>query len=86
MSRTNWSKEWKPLLFFGMVFAAAYHLPLGMPRFTNALMESFYLLQDYAREHVLTCLIPAFFIAGAISVFISQASVIKYFGAQAKKV
>jgi hypothetical protein len=44
------------------------------------------MLQEYAREHVLTCLIPAFFIAGAIAVFVSQASVLKYFGAQAKKV
>ena len=44
------------------------------------------MLQDYAREHVLTCLIPAFFIAGAISVFVSQASVLKYFGAQANKI
>ncbi len=41
---------------------------------------------DYLSAHVLTCLIPAFFIAGAIGVFVSQASVMKYFGAQAKKV
>jgi len=44
------------------------------------------MLQEYAREHVLTCLIPAFFIAGAIAVFVSQGSVLKYFGAQAKKI
>jgi hypothetical protein len=44
------------------------------------------MLQEYAREHVLTCLIPAFFIAGAIAVFVSQASVLKYFGAQASKI
>ena len=43
------------------------------------------MLKDYAREHVLLCLVPAFFIAGAVGVFISQDSVIKYFGAQAKK-
>jgi uncharacterized membrane protein YraQ (UPF0718 family) len=43
------------------------------------------MLQEYAREHVLTCLIPAFFIAGAISVFVSQTSILKYFGARAKK-
>lgn len=42
-------------------------------------------LQEYAREHVLSCFVPAFFIAGAIAVFISQASVLKYFGAQAGK-
>jgi len=44
------------------------------------------MLQEYARQHVLTCLIPAFFIAGAISVFVSQASVLKYFGATARKI
>jgi uncharacterized membrane protein YraQ (UPF0718 family) len=43
------------------------------------------MLQEYAREHVLACLVPAFFIAGAISVFISQTAVLKYFGAQARK-
>jgi len=43
------------------------------------------MLQEYAREHVLTCLIPAFFIAGAIAVFVSQAAVLKYFGAKARK-
>jgi uncharacterized membrane protein YraQ (UPF0718 family) len=49
-------------------------------------LEAFRMLQEYAREHVLTCLIPAFFIAGAIAVFVSQASVLKYFGAQASKI
>jgi len=44
------------------------------------------MLQEYAREHVLTCLVPAFFIAGAISVFVSQASVLKFFGATARKI
>ena len=42
-------------------------------------------LLEYLSAHVLTCLVPAFFIAGAIAVFISQASVLKYFGPQAKK-
>jgi len=44
------------------------------------------MLQEYARKHVLTCLIPAFFIAGAIAVFISQGAVLKYFGPKAKKI
>ena len=39
----------------------------------------------YAREHVVLCLLPAFFIAGVIAVFVSQGSVLKYFGANAKK-
>ncbi|MCK4357085.1 permease [Candidatus Bipolaricaulota bacterium] len=49
-------------------------------------MEALLMLQEYARQHVLFCLVPAFFIAGAITAFISQASVIKYLGAEAKKV
>jgi len=68
------------------LFLIAYFLPLGWSRFDNAVFEALYLLKEYAREHVLTCLLPAFFIAGAISVFLSQASVMKYLGAQAKKV
>ena len=67
------------------VFLAAYYIPFGNARVEIAILESFHMLQDYAREHVLFCLIPAFFIAGAIANFISQQAVIKYFGAQAKK-
>lgn len=85
MSQTNWKCEWKPLLIITIVFLGTFYLPLGIPRFDNALMESLHLAKWYAQEHVLTCLIPAFFIAGAIAVFVSQASVMKYFGAQAKK-
>ena len=67
------------------VFAFAYLVPFSSPIVRNAILEAFLLLQDYAREHVLLCLVPAFFIAGAIAVFISQASVIKYLGGKAKK-
>ena len=67
-------------------FLIAYFLPVGWNRFDNAIFEALYLLREYARDHVLTCLLPAFFIAGAVSVFLSQASVMKYLGAQAKKV
>jgi len=73
-------------LIITIVFLGIFYLPLGIPRFNNALMESLHLAKWYAQEHVLTCLIPAFFIAGAIAVFVSQASVMKYFGAKAKKV
>jgi hypothetical protein len=73
-------------LIFVLVFLAAYFIPFNDPGVQNALFEAFALLQEYAREHVLLCLVPAFFIAGAISVFISKASVIKYFGAKAKKI
>jgi uncharacterized membrane protein YraQ (UPF0718 family) len=86
MSKTDWKSEWKPLLIIVLVFLGTFYLPLGIPRFDNALMESLHLAKWYAQEHVLTCLIPAFFIAGAIAVFVSQASVMKYFGAKAKKV
>ena len=86
MSQTDWKSEWKPLLIMISAFLGIFYLPLDIPRFDNALRESLYLTKWYAQEHVLTCLIPAFFIAGAIAVFVSQASVMKYFGAKAKKV
>jgi len=67
-------------------FLFAYLVPFSNPTVRSAIMEAFHMLQEYAREHVLLCLVPAFFIAGAIAVFISQASVIKYLGGKAKKV
>jgi uncharacterized protein len=82
----NWKQEWKILLALLAVFLAAYFLPVGAPRFDNAVTEAFSLTKWYAREHVVLCLLPAFFIAGAISVFVSQASVMKYLGARANKV
>jgi len=82
----NWKKEWKPLAIIAAVFLLFFYLPLGNVRFTGALMEALQLAKWYAREHVLLCLIPAFFIAGAIAVFVSQASVMKYLGAKANKI
>ncbi len=82
----DWKQEWKKLLLIAAVFLVAYFLPVGSARFQNAVLESFHLVRWYAREHVLLCLIPAFFIAGAIAVFINQAAVMKYLGGQAKKV
>src|SRR3989339_2102331 len=67
------------------VFLLLYFVPFEYLRVQNALMESFYMLQDSARLHILLCLVPAFFIAGAISNFVSQAAVMKYFGAKANK-
>ena len=86
VSSTDWKKEWKPLLTITSVFLLSFFLPVGTQRFNNAIMEALHLLKWYAREHVLLCLIPAFFIAGAIAVFINQESVMKYLGAKAKKV
>ncbi len=79
-------KERNKLFLIVGVFASAYFVPWGDPAVRRSGLEAFMMLQEYAREHVLTCLIPAFFIAGAISAFVSQASVLKYFGAQAGKV
>jgi len=79
-------KEIKILLTIIAVFLLCYFLPVGSGRFDNAIMESLYLVKWYAREHVLLCLVPAFFIAGAIAVFISQASVMKYLGPRANKI
>ena len=79
-------KEWKILFIILGVFLAVFFLPVESLRFQDSLLEGFALLQEYAREHVLLCLVPAFFIAGAISVFVSKESVIKYFGAKAKKI
>lgn len=81
----NWKTEWKTFLLIATVFVVFFYLPVGTPRFDNAVMESLRLAKWYAQEHVLLCLIPAFFIAGAIAVFISQASVLKYLGARANK-
>jgi len=67
------------------VFAAAYFIPFGDERVRKAILEAFYMIQDYAQKHVLLCLVPAFFIAGAITVFVSEASVMKYLGPLANK-
>ncbi|MHC4758062.1 MAG: permease [Planctomycetota bacterium] len=80
------NKEWKKALVIAAVFAGCYYLPIGNVRFDNAITESLQLVKSYAREHVLLCLVPAFFIAGAISVFVSRASVMKHLGAKANKV
>jgi uncharacterized protein len=83
--KANWKTEWKPLALITGLFLACFYLPVGVPRFDNAVAEAFELVKWYAREHVILCLIPAFFIAGAIGVFVSQASVMKYLGPKANK-
>lgn len=82
----SWRKEAKPLSLVLAGFLLAYFLPVGKPRFDGAVHEALALVKWYAREHVILCLVPAFFIAGAISVFVSSASVMKYLGAGARKV
>ncbi len=78
-------KERTKLLIISAVFAACWFLPTDSDRFWSAIQESLSLVKWYAQEHVLLCLIPAFFIAGAIGVFVSQSAVMKYLGPQAKK-
>ncbi|MBD3219068.1 MAG: hypothetical protein GF310_12405, partial [candidate division Zixibacteria bacterium] len=82
----RWQSEWKPLILISAVFLAFFYFPFNRAGIENAIMEALKLTQWYAREHVILCLIPAFYIAGAIAVFVSQASVMKYLGAKANKV
>lgn len=78
-------KELKILAWITAVFVFAFFMPVESVRFNTAIAAAFDLVKWYTREHVILCLLPAFFIAGVISVFVSKASVIKYFGARAKK-
>jgi len=77
-------QKYNILIIFG-VFIFFYYMPFGNFEMPKAILESLLMAQEYAREHVLLCLIPAFFIAGAIANFISQENVIKYFGAETNK-
>ena len=78
-------KELKILLWIVVVFAAIFFMPVGNDTFMTAIYATFDLSKWYAQEHVILCLLPAFFIAGVISIFVSQGAVLKYFGANAKK-
>jgi len=83
---TDWRGEWKPLAWVLVIFLGAYWLPIGNPRFDGAVVEALALTRWYAREHVLLCLVPAFYIAGAISVFLNQQTVLRYLGPGAPRV
>lgn len=83
--RGNGMRDRTKFLLIVGVFLAARFAPLGNGRSGGPVFESFAMLHEYARDHVLLCLVPALFIAGAISVFVSQASVMKYLGARASK-
>jgi len=78
--------EWTKLAILLAAFAAAFFLPVEHPRTQTALLEGLFLLKEYARQHVLLCLVPAFFIAGAIGQFVSQGAVMRYLGASARRV
>jgi uncharacterized membrane protein YraQ (UPF0718 family) len=81
----EYKKELKILGWIIAIFGIAFFLPLESSRFSTAIDATFDLVKWYAREHVILCLLPAFFIAGVISVFVSQGSILKYFGANARK-
>lgn len=78
-------RERTKLLLLVSAFAGAYFLPIESPRAQGAFLEGLFLLKDYARQHVLLCLVPAFFIAGAIGQFVSQGAVMRYLGASAPR-
>ncbi len=78
-------RERTKLLLMLSVFVVCWFLPVESAHFMSALGEGLELLRWYARAHVLLCLVPAFFIAGAISVFVSQGTLMRYLGATAKK-
>lgn len=78
-------RERTKLLLIVGTFLAAYFLPIEHARVQGAFLEGLYLLKDYARQHVLLCLVPAFFIAGAISHFVRQGAVMRYLGASAPR-
>ncbi|WP_319476774.1 permease [Marispirochaeta aestuarii] len=67
------------------VFLCAYFVPFDAPRVSGAIQEAFLMLSEYARQHVLLCVVPAMFIAGAITVFLNQQAVIRYLGPSAPK-
>jgi len=84
MSTKGWTSNKKLLVLFG-VFLAAYFIPFHSPRVSGAVNEAFLMLSEYARQHVVLCLVPAMFIAGAITVFLNQQSVMHYLGPDAKR-
>ncbi len=79
-------REWKIFAAFVSIFLAAYFLPLSDAKVTGAILEAFKMLQWYAREHTLACVVPALFIAGAITTFLSKAAVLRHLGPRANKV
>lgn len=79
-------QEFKIFAWLAAIFAGVYFLPVGVPRFDKAVFEALELTKWYAREHVILCLLPAFWIAGAIAAFFSKQAVMKYLGPGAPKV
>ena len=83
--KENWNVEWRKFFYLLIAFLFFYYLPAEPAKLSDALSAGLLLLQDYARKHVLTCLVPAFFIAGAIAVFVKKDSILQLLGPTAKK-
>lgn len=81
----NTSKDVKFLVWTVVIFLTVFFMPVNSDTLLSAIHSSLDLAKWYAREHIVLCLLPAFFIAGVIAVFVSQGAVLKYFGANAKK-
>ncbi len=82
----DWKREYRSFTIIVGIFLGLFFLPIESVRLQGALLEAFALARWYAREHVILCLVPAFFIAGAITVFVSQNSVMKYLGPAANRI
>ncbi|MDC7245103.1 MAG: permease [Sphaerochaetaceae bacterium] len=85
MAKKELTPNRKLLLIIG-VFLTVFFIPFSNPRVSTAIQEAFLMLADYAHEHVLLCVVPAMFIAGAVVVFLNQQAVMKYLGPKAKKI
>ncbi len=81
----NARAEWLRFLLLATAVVALFFVPIGTPRFDGAVLESLHLAKDYAREHVILCLLPALWIAGAIAAFVSQAAVVRHLGPKAPR-
>ena len=78
-------KDKNAFIIIAAVFLSLYFMPTKSSIISSAILSGFSLLHEYARQHVLTCLVPAFFIAGAISVFIKKDAILKYLGRDSRK-
>lgn len=78
-------KEWLKFSFLVAAFLLFYYAPIDAPVVVDSISAGLTLLQEYARLHVLTCLVPAFFIAGTIAVYVKKEAVIKLLGPTTKK-
>ncbi len=79
-------KTWRLLIIFIALFLGLYFFPAGILEENTPLGEALLMSRDYARHHVLLCLIPAFFIAGAISVLLRKDFILKYLGRKSNKI